>query len=436
MREDRFIGQDTVVDKYHAPLASYQMTTRDYVLRPDATAGAMTVTLPPVSEARGRFYSIVAEYASNTDTITITANGSEVWPGDVVLNEKARGEVFYSDGMKWVTRSFGDVAHITALAAGAVNIRTYELVNEADNPTGPHEVLKATLTSLANRTGAWANAVVGKIDYTTSGSANGMAAAVCGDMIPPNGSLSRGALYCMDFAMGPGAASSWGGAGPVAFALFQNYGTQAYFDDNAYFFVMNRVLEGAGHLLSLNAQTLKCQINGLVLLKERYVVLSIAENILDHATNVVSGSYGMRSVGTVTDGASEGGAAYFQCNVAGTPSGNIFGTGLWMNINSAPGARQFRAVDAGVWTDQDLTGVAEVVGMNIDMHLGAAGAPTGSYMMRFNSSGHAVTAWFRAASTACIGYAAVDPTGGGAAADGRIAIYLPGGIRYLATYDA
>lgn len=104
MREDRFIGQDTVVDKYHAPNANYEMTTRDYVLRPEADgdSGAIVISLPPVSEARGRFYSIVCRNADAVNTVTIQdLDDSECWAGDVVMNGKCDSELFYSDGMMW-----------------------------------------------------------------------------------------------------------------------------------------------------------------------------------------------------------------------------------------------------------------------------------------------------------------------------------------------
>jgi hypothetical protein len=103
-REDRVIGQDTVVDKYHAPNADYGMDTRDYVLRPsaDGVSGPITISLPPVSEARGRFYSIVCRNADAVNTITVQdLDDSECWEGDFVLNGKCDKYLFYSDGMCW-----------------------------------------------------------------------------------------------------------------------------------------------------------------------------------------------------------------------------------------------------------------------------------------------------------------------------------------------
>jgi len=62
--EDRFAQHDkVVVDKFETPTQDFQMTTRDYVLRPyaDETTGPFIVTLPPVGEAKGRWYSIISQ---------------------------------------------------------------------------------------------------------------------------------------------------------------------------------------------------------------------------------------------------------------------------------------------------------------------------------------------------------------------------------------
>lgn len=275
-----------VVDKYHAPLASYPMTTRDYVMRPDAAAGAMTLTLPPVADAKGRWYSIIAEYADNTNTITIThKSDSEVWSGDVVLNEKGRGVMFYSDGMKWASEPWGDIHFTSSLVAGNINLREIHLTLDTIGTGAVNvEALRVEITSTV-KSGAWVNAIVGKIDFSTTGAAHGMAAAICADMVPPNSSLVRGSLYCMDFAIGPGAASSWGSAGPVAFMNFQCYGTNTYLDDNGYWFRFDNIDEGVGHILSLNAHTIRVLVDGLVPGKERYVVLSTTENSLTMVVN-------------------------------------------------------------------------------------------------------------------------------------------------------
>jgi hypothetical protein len=104
--EDRFAQHDKeVVDKYHNPEANYIMSVRDYVLRPaaDGDTGPITITLPPVAEAKGRWYSIIARNADAVNTITIQDNNddSECWLGDIVFNGKCDRALLYSDGLAW-----------------------------------------------------------------------------------------------------------------------------------------------------------------------------------------------------------------------------------------------------------------------------------------------------------------------------------------------
>jgi|LGOV01.1.fsa_nt_gb hypothetical protein len=125
MREDRFIGQDIVVDKYAAPLASYQMTTRDYVVRPSANgvSGPIVMTLPSVSEARGRFYSILIREADPTNTVTIQdRDDSEAWGGDYILVGAGPELLFYSDGMSWqaIFGAIGVISTKTDILSAAV----------------------------------------------------------------------------------------------------------------------------------------------------------------------------------------------------------------------------------------------------------------------------------------------------------------------------
>lgn len=109
--EDRGAQHDkVVVDKYHDPIANYFMRTTDYVLRPTATPGTgpINIMLPPVAEAKGRFYSIIARQADNVNHIHITdLDDSECWAADVVLNAKCDSMLFYSDGLAWIPLGYG-----------------------------------------------------------------------------------------------------------------------------------------------------------------------------------------------------------------------------------------------------------------------------------------------------------------------------------------
>lgn len=93
-----------VVDKYVNPNADYEMTTYDYVVRPsaDPVSGPITITLPRVAEAKGRFYGIVCRNADPVNTVTVQdRDDSECWINDLVFNGKCDRCMFYSDGLIW-----------------------------------------------------------------------------------------------------------------------------------------------------------------------------------------------------------------------------------------------------------------------------------------------------------------------------------------------
>lgn len=100
--EDRGAQHDKeVVDKFIDPAASVEMTTLDYVVRPSATTAPIVVVLPPVAEAKGRFYSIVVRDADAVNTVTVTdRDDSECWE-DIALNSKCDRLLMYSDGLFW-----------------------------------------------------------------------------------------------------------------------------------------------------------------------------------------------------------------------------------------------------------------------------------------------------------------------------------------------
>ena len=102
--EDRGAQHDKeVVDKFIDPRWSQAMTTREYVVRPyaDAGTGPIVLALPPVAEAKGRFYSIVIRDADVVNTVTITdRDDSECWE-DIAFNSKCDRILLYSDGLFW-----------------------------------------------------------------------------------------------------------------------------------------------------------------------------------------------------------------------------------------------------------------------------------------------------------------------------------------------
>jgi len=103
--ENKGMQHQVVVDKYIDPAVTTYMTVRDYVVRPEADeySGAILLFLPPVAEAKGRFYSIITREADAINTVTIKdLDDSECWDGDVTLNGKCDKVLFYSDGLAWI----------------------------------------------------------------------------------------------------------------------------------------------------------------------------------------------------------------------------------------------------------------------------------------------------------------------------------------------
>ena len=87
-----------VVDKYIDPTVGVQMTSKDYVVRPAPVEGTITVTLPPVAEAKGRFYTILNRGGGTV--IVADRNDSEGWTADINLGRDEH-VVLYSDGLAW-----------------------------------------------------------------------------------------------------------------------------------------------------------------------------------------------------------------------------------------------------------------------------------------------------------------------------------------------
>jgi hypothetical protein len=117
MLEDKHDSHVVVIDKYHDPNATYFMTVRDYVVRVTCTAH-LGIILPPVAEAKGRFYSIIVRAVTPGQIITIyDRNDSECWIGGLSLNAKCDGVLLYSDGLLWtVVSEHGSVPQLSTEA--------------------------------------------------------------------------------------------------------------------------------------------------------------------------------------------------------------------------------------------------------------------------------------------------------------------------------
>jgi hypothetical protein len=106
----------------------------------------------------------------------------------------------------------------------------------------------------AVETGDWTNAIVGRINYTAPGNANGgMAAAICGEMYLQGAAQSGGAYYCMDCELGCKASFTCAAnpALPVAFMKFGVWGDATAvnsFEAGGYLFHLDGVATGTDYL--------------------------------------------------------------------------------------------------------------------------------------------------------------------------------------------
>lgn len=137
-----------------------------------------------------------------------------------------------------------DVATATTIRAA-----DFTLTQTVASAINSLEAMRVTLLS-AVKLGDWANAIVGKIDFSTAGYVTGLAAPICAEIDMPAGSVVGGhgtyACYEAEFNC---PTSYVGGGVPLAFFALNAWGAEvAQFDDSAYLFILTGVTSGAGHI--------------------------------------------------------------------------------------------------------------------------------------------------------------------------------------------
>jgi len=200
-----------------------------------------------------------------------------------------------------------DVLTASSVATGTRRSTNIEHTVGATN-TGVLETFRASLAS-EYRTGSWANAIVGQIDYGSAGdSAGGMAASICGEMLMPAKDMHNlgGGYYCFDAEIeipDNCVLMTTTTTRPVAFMKFGAWGTDVgEFDDKGFLFHVDGLTAGSGHLLSANARTLRVNIEGAL----KYIYLSDTEDDLgtmavDTITITMAGTDGIVLAGTASD---------------------------------------------------------------------------------------------------------------------------------------
>lgn len=87
---------------YRRQVLTYKTATGDIELyeNPVIASGEITLTLPPVAEAKGLHFAIHAP-TGNDDNVTIAHHSDSYDWSNVVLNAANDGALCYSDGRKW-----------------------------------------------------------------------------------------------------------------------------------------------------------------------------------------------------------------------------------------------------------------------------------------------------------------------------------------------
>ena len=155
--ENKQAEHQAVVDKYIDPTnADVSMTTRDYVVRVDASTALVTITLPNVSEAKGRWYSILVRDA--TETVVIQDNDeSEAW-SDITITVANSHLLLYSDGMSWAVEYMGTAGEVNAVTGTAPVVSsggsTPAISMPAATNAAPGHATAAQITALEAATAA------------------------------------------------------------------------------------------------------------------------------------------------------------------------------------------------------------------------------------------------------------------------------------------
>lgn len=211
--------------------------------------------------------------------------------------------------------------------------------------------------------GGWANAIKGYVDCGDSGGSIGLISGVNGEVRLPN-AAARGAYYGLESEIVFQASSTitpWGSSAGFLFMGAAGDGV-ADFDTDGVFMLVGGLTPGIGKLLSADMHTFKCTtvVDGTH--NAKYLVMSIAENILSHSFTVIPTNgvifklYGDWATPGLPDGE---GIVNIQANVTGVAVGHTSLTSAWINFGSAS---EFTGKYINLHTDGYWDGGADLAG--------------------------------------------------------------------------
>jgi len=135
----------------------------------------------------------------------------------------------------------------SAATTGALNTVTISQTMTAESTGNQVEVAQFILTADV-KTGAWANAILAKIDYSTNGLAHGIAGVVCAEIDLPGSSVVRGTYTVFEAEINCPTNCAMN-ANPIHVFQINSWGTnKTQFDTVGYLFELSGVTSGAGNI--------------------------------------------------------------------------------------------------------------------------------------------------------------------------------------------
>jgi len=189
----------------------------------------------------------------------------------------------FTDNVNFTLGLGEDITVVKTNSAASGTVRSMEITHtQTVQTTGVNECLYVDFES-AVQTGNWTNAIVGRLNYTAPGNANGgMAAAICSELSLAGAAQTGGAYYSLDVELD--CPTSFTCAGnkdlPVAMQKFGVWGNSTAitsFETNGYLFHLDGFTAGNDKIFATvgdvaAAGTLRINIGGT----DYYILIATA----------------------------------------------------------------------------------------------------------------------------------------------------------------
>jgi len=194
------------------------------------TIGAQTTAGVAITGATATGVSITG--SCSTAAIQVGVSGTAA--GDILAYGATAG-----CSMRWDASDDKVVFTRTSATATATNLMTAEVLQTLTGASAVNtaEAFRSVLTSNV-QVGNWANAILGKIDFSSAGFVTGLAGAVCGELDMAGVTLGNGSYCCFEAELNaPASCAGWGTSVPVAFMTGNAWGAGvAEFRDDGFIF--------------------------------------------------------------------------------------------------------------------------------------------------------------------------------------------------------